>query len=184
MSAAASTPAPRTRSGAVLASLLLALGSVAGAHWYVVKGFVLAPALPEPWRTLGLALVPAAFAGVFVQLALERSLHLPWLRIVSWPFSLWIGVFWLGFVALLFTDAAFSLMGAASGANSLALARGRAIAAGALVLLAGGFALRSGLRLPRARRIEVALDNWPRALDGFRIAQLSDIHIGPILGRA
>ncbi len=180
-------PAPaeqsRVRSFATLAIVLAVLGSVASAHYYVVKGFVLDPALPEPWRTLGVAFVPLAFIGTFVQLALERSLRPPWLRILSWPFALWMGAFWLGFVALLFTDAAFTLMGAASSAAPLELSRGRAFAAGALVLLAGGVALRAGLRLPRVKRIEVALANWPSALDGFRIAQISDIHIGPILGR-
>ena len=180
----AMSPKARTSSSlAVLFVLILALGSVAAAHYYVVKGFVLDPALPEPWRSLGIALVPLAFVGVFAQLALERSLRPPWLRIVSWPFALWMGVFWLGFVALLFTDAAFTLMGAASSTTPLELSRGRAFAAGALVLVAGSVALRAGLRVPRVKRVEVALRSWPRALDGFRIAQISDIHIGPILGR-
>jgi predicted MPP superfamily phosphohydrolase len=189
MSAAATTPAPRTRPLALLAVFVLVLGCVGGAHYYVLSGFVLAPALPEPWRTLAIALVPLAFAGTFVQLALERSLGLPWLRIVSWPFALWMGVFWFGLVALLFTDLAFSLMGAASAAsaagpeNTIELARGRALAAGALVLFAGALGLRGGLRVPSARRVEVSLANWPRALNGLRIAQISDIHIGPILGR-
>jgi predicted MPP superfamily phosphohydrolase len=173
-----------TRSWLGLAVFTTALGSVAAAHYYVVKGFVLDPALPAPWGTLAAVLVPLAFVGMFLQLAVERSMRPPWLRIVSWPFALWMGAFWLGFVALLFTDVAFSLMGAASGAAPLELARGRALAAGALVLLAGGVALRSGLRLPRVKRTEVTLAGWPRALDGFRIAQISDIHIGPILGCA
>ncbi len=180
-----SAPAERSlaRTVAVLALVSVALGSVASAHYYVVKGFVLDPALPEPWRTLGIALVPLAFVGMFVQLALERSLGLPWLRIVSWPFALWMGAFWLGFVALLFTDVAFTLMGAASSAAPLDLSRGRALAAGALVLLAGAVAVRAGLQVPRVKRVEIVLADWPRSLEGFRIAQISDIHIGPILGR-
>jgi predicted MPP superfamily phosphohydrolase len=44
-------------------------------------------------------------------------------------------------------------------------------------------ALRNGLRLPAVRRVEIALARWPRALDGFRIVQISDVHIGPVLGR-
>lgn len=173
----------RARSLAGLAVVLTALGVVASAHYYVVKGFVLDPELPEPWRTLGAWLVPLAFFGTFAQLAAERSLRLPWLRIVSWPFALWMGAFWLGLVSLLFTDAAFALMGAASSAAPLDLSRGRALAAGALVLLAGGVALRSGMRVPAVKRVEIRLARWPRALDGFRIAQISDVHIGPILGR-
>jgi predicted MPP superfamily phosphohydrolase len=32
--------------------------------------------------------------------------------------------------------------------------------------------------------VEIALERWPESLDGFRIVQISDLHIGPILGRA
>jgi len=40
-----------------------------------------------------------------------------------------------------------------------------------------------GLAPPRQVRVELSLERWPRALDGFRIVQISDIHIGPLLGR-
>jgi predicted MPP superfamily phosphohydrolase len=33
------------------------------------------------------------------------------------------------------------------------------------------------------RRVEIPLARWPKALDGYRIVQISDVHIGPILGR-
>lgn len=36
-------------------------------------------------------------------------------------------------------------------------------------------------RLAAVRRISIPLDNLPEALDGFRIVQLSDIHIGPTI---
>jgi predicted MPP superfamily phosphohydrolase len=52
-----------------------------------------------------------------------------------------------------------------------------------LVLALAGVALRGGLRLPDVRRVEITLERWPEALDGFRIVQISDIHIGPLLGR-
>ena len=174
----------RSRSLVAFAAFLTALALVAAAHGYWAKGFVLDPAPPEPWRTLGAALVPFAFVGTFVALALERSLAPPLLRWVSWPFALWMGLFWLGFVALLFTDAAFVLMGAASNATALDLSRGRALAAAALTGLTALVALRAGLRLPRVRRTEIVLARWPSQLDGFRIAQISDVHIGPLLGRS
>jgi predicted MPP superfamily phosphohydrolase len=41
----------------------------------------------------------------------------------------------------------------------------------------------SSARGPLLTRIEMELPRWPRALDGFRIAQISDVHIGPILDR-
>ncbi|HEX5064909.1 MAG TPA: metallophosphoesterase, partial [Myxococcota bacterium] len=41
----------------------------------------------------------------------------------------------------------------------------------------------SALRPPRLARVRFEIENWPQALDGFRIAQISDVHFGPILGR-
>lgn len=40
------------------------------------------------------------------------------------------------------------------------------------------------LRGPRVKRITVPLAKLPRSAHGFRIAVVSDIHLGPILGRA
>jgi hypothetical protein len=74
-------------------------------------------------------------------------------------------------------------MGAASGLAPEALSRGRALGAGGLTLAAAGLALRSGLRVPAVRRVELRLARWPAALDGYRIVQISDLHLGPILGR-
>ena len=37
---------------------------------------------------------------------------------------------------------------------------------------------------PRIRSIEIELERWPRERDGFRIVQISDIHIGALRGRA
>jgi uncharacterized protein len=44
-------------------------------------------------------------------------------------------------------------------------------------------AMRRGLAPPELCRVEVPLARWPRALDGFRIVQLSDVHLGPLLDR-
>src|SRR6185436_14995529 len=38
-------------------------------------------------------------------------------------------------------------------------------------------------RCPRVKRVEIALENLPPELDGYRIVQWSDVHIGPTIGR-
>ena len=60
----------------------------------------------------------------------------------------------------------------------------RAVVVLARALLLGAAGMASALRPPRLRRVRFEIEGWPRALDGFRIVQLSDIHFGPILGRA
>ncbi|MFD8644890.1 metallophosphoesterase [Streptomyces zaomyceticus] len=47
-----------------------------------------------------------------------------------------------------------------------------------------GHGMYGVLRGPRVKRVTVPLAKVPRAAHGYRIAVVSDIHIGPILGRA
>ncbi|MGW6588885.1 metallophosphoesterase [Streptomyces globisporus] len=57
-------------------------------------------------------------------------------------------------------------------------------AAAAAGLATVGYGAYGVLRGPSVKRITVPLAKLPRAAHGFRIAVVSDIHIGPILGRA
>ncbi|WP_329197679.1 MULTISPECIES: metallophosphoesterase [unclassified Streptomyces] len=59
---------------------------------------------------------------------------------------------------------------------------GGAAAAAALATVGAG--TYGVLRGPRVKRVQVPLARLPRAAHGFRIAVVSDVHLGPILGRA
>jgi predicted MPP superfamily phosphohydrolase len=63
-----------------------------------------------------------------------------------------------------------------------------ALLSGGLVLL-GDFGL-SGLSFFNAtaaalkvKKVQIALEKWPAALQGYRIVQITDIHLGPTIGR-
>ncbi|WP_327704531.1 metallophosphoesterase [Streptomyces decoyicus] len=62
----------------------------------------------------------------------------------------------------------------------------RAVAAGASLAAtaAVGYGTATTLRGPTVKRVTVPLAKLPRAAHGFRIAVVSDIHLGPVLGRA
>lgn len=47
-----------------------------------------------------------------------------------------------------------------------------------------GYGAYGVLRGPRVKRVAVPLARLPRSAHGFRIAVVSDIHLGPVLGRA
>ncbi|MFJ7776718.1 metallophosphoesterase [Streptomyces yangpuensis] len=64
----------------------------------------------------------------------------------------------------------------------VARAVGGAAAAVAVGTVAGG--TYGVLRGPSVRRVQVPLAKLPRAAHGFRIAVVSDVHLGPVLGRA
>lgn len=179
-------PAATTRSGLRIFGATLGVGGVVAilalSHYYVAKRFFLDPAWAAPWGAAGAALVALGFLGFFALPVIERKLGPPWKQRLAFPTYVWMGVLWLGFAAWVFADAFGALLGLAGAAPIDAATR--SLAVGALVLAASAVALRSGLRIPSVRRQEVALPRWPAALDGFRIAQISDIHIGAVLDRS
>ena len=69
-------------------------------------------------------------------------------------------------------------------ARRLALARGAA----AVTMVAGGSAgavgVRGALQAPELVEVEVPVKGLPPALVGFRVAQISDLHVGPTIGRS
>ncbi|MEV0392807.1 metallophosphoesterase [Polymorphospora rubra] len=66
----------------------------------------------------------------------------------------------------------------------LLLARGAAIFAGLTATGLTGYGVSTALGPPRIDRVRIPLARLPRAMDGLRIATVSDIHLGPLLGRA
>ncbi|MFJ6163581.1 metallophosphoesterase [Micromonospora orduensis] len=66
----------------------------------------------------------------------------------------------------------------------LLLARGAAIFAGLTAAGVTGYGVRTALGPPRLDRVQIPLAKLPRAMDGLRIATVSDIHLGPLRGRA
>ncbi len=176
------------RSLAILLVAALAISILVGIHVYIARRLVIEPGLAEPWRSAALAAVALLGASLFLQPFARRRLGPVLARALAWPASLWMGFAWLLLCGLAASDlllwALANAARAASDAAEPAAAPGlRAAAVVAAALVAGAFAVRQALRPPEVRRVEIALERWPRALDGFRIAQISDLHIGPILGR-
>ncbi len=172
-----------------LSFLCVASTVLIGGHWYLAKRLVLDPDLRGAARLLGLAAIGFGFACLLLQPFAERLVRPPWNRLVGWPASIWMGVAFLFLVVLGAGDLLHFLAGgvAYAAGNDLlpfeAAARVQAAVSAAVVAVAGAIALVSALGPPRLERVEIRLPRWPRALDGFRIAQISDIHIGPLRDR-
>jgi predicted MPP superfamily phosphohydrolase len=66
----------------------------------------------------------------------------------------------------------------------LLLARGAAIFAGLTATGVVSYGVRTALGPPSLDRVRIPLAKLPRAMDGLRIALVSDIHLGPLAGRA
>lgn len=162
------------------------------AHWYVGKRLIV------PWRAseaqkrrarilLGVAffLAPAAmFAG-------RAFADAPFFGPLRWFAFLEMGAFFLLFLFLVVRDVAL-LLGV--GASRLVQAapdpeRRRFLenASNAGILgatgLLGGWGLAEAERLPEVVEVDVPIAGLHPDLDGYRIAQLSDIHVGPTIKR-
>ena len=177
----------RILGGAVAISVLL--GLLGGTHYYIARRLVLDAGLDEPLRSV-LLIALGLLAVVLVAGPLGgRALPKRWSRVLVWPGAVWMGFLWLFVVALAASDALLLLAaGVAEAAVGDAAAgevggAARAAAIAGFVGAVGVSALVAALRTPRVKRVDVRLARWPQALDGFRVVQISDVHIGSILGR-
>ena len=173
----------------ILLVLTLASAFLAGCHFYIARRLVLDPDLAQPWRGVALGALFLFASTLVLQPIGERWLRPARARLLAWPASLWMGFAFLLLLSLAVSDAVLWLAGGVAEAAQELPGAGpgagvRAAAVVGIALLAGIAGLRSGLAPPQLRRVEIELPRWPAARDGYRIVQISDIHIGPILGRA
>ncbi len=142
------------------------------------------------WRVAGLPWIAAHIGGRTVGIAFlllwasypaARILAARGLHGIAGPIellgSLWIGVLFLLFAALIAAEVAtlggWLFARAAPAIRSVATMAGLAMASVAAV---------QGLRAPVIREHEVPLPGLPAALDGTRLAVLTDTHLGTLIG--
>lgn len=165
-----------------LVFLSVAVTVFVGGHLYLAQRLVIDPALPAGLERALLLGMGVLATSIFAEPVAERLLPRAVSRWVAWPAALWMGVAFLLLVALLASEALVWLLGAAGG-GEVVLARGRVVAVLGVVAVATAVGLRSALSPPRTNRVEIPLARWPAARDGYRVVQISDVHIGPILDR-
>jgi len=165
---------------------------VGSLHVYLWWRLVRDTSMPHPWRRLVTRAIGALGVAVLGSFFLMRELPVTAQRVLLFPVYLWMGAVFYLFVMFLSADV---LRGAVrltrrNGAPANPDRRrflARVIGGGATASF-GGIAVigaRRALSLDelRTEKIEVALRRLPREMDGFRIVQISDLHLGPTLGR-
>jgi len=175
----------------LLVSVFLVLASAVflGGHFYIADRLVLDVGLAQPWRALALGLIAGGALCIAAEPVAARRFSRARARLVAWPASLWMGFAFLLIVVLGASDLVLWLTGgaaqAATGSGApAALAGPRAAIVLGFTAAVAAFAVRTALAGPELRRVELFPERWPRSLDGFRIVQVSDIHIGALTGRA
>jgi len=173
--------------------LAIALGVLSALSWlthrYVWARLVRDAGWPAPWgRVLTVAvftlaaLVPLAFIAVQ---ALPRAANAP----LAWIVYTWLGFALYLFLLTVLADGARLVAGLTGSLpqdpeRRLLLARAVAAAVGVGAALIGARGVVNVARGFVVRRVRVPLAKLPRSASGYSIVQLTDIHIGPTIGRA
>ena len=164
---------------------------VGGTHYYLWSRLIRAPELGAVWQRrgafifLGLALLTAL--GMTASRFLPRQIA----SIISWVAYGWMGISVLFLFLLLGTElvrVAIHGYNAVSSAPAdpdrrLAISRGIAGIVAVVGLGAAGTGTVSALGQVALRNVKVPLRRLSPSMSGFRIAQLTDLHIGPTLGK-
>jgi predicted MPP superfamily phosphohydrolase len=176
----------------IAVALLIASTILGGTHYYLWTRLVRDPELPAPWRTIGTIGIALLGVLILVGLALRRAprgLSSP----IAWFVYTWLGLMFFLFFLFVMVDAARAVANIVSRLASsppqnperrVLLARwlGALVGLGALAL--GGVGLTNVLRAVAVRRVKVELAKLPLSASGYRIAQITDVHVGPTIGRA
>jgi len=175
----------RVVTGIVFFSLMMAL--TGGLHVWMWARLVRDTRLPSPWgRVLTVAII-ALGLSMPLSFLVFRVLGRRTLSIIAWPAYVWMGMLLFLFLGLVASEVIrlFAALGGKVGdpARRLFLSRllGGGVAAAATGM--GVLAATEGLRQPRLKEVTVELPRLPPELDGTTIVQLTDVHVGPTIGR-
>jgi predicted MPP superfamily phosphohydrolase len=176
-----------------LASFLIFLGVaitlIGGMHYYVWARLVRDPHLPQAWgRPLTAAIIALGLALPLTLIA-SRFFAGAAIRPAIWFGFAWMGIGFLLVAFLGIADAgrllafiARKLTGSEpDAARRVFLARGLAAGVGGVVAGLSAFGFRSALGPVEIKELTVKLRGLPQALSGFKLVQISDLHIGPLL---
>jgi predicted MPP superfamily phosphohydrolase len=177
---------------AMVPFLLVIVSIVAGVHYYLYARLVKAAALsPSLARAGAIAFVLLALL-IPIGMVLSRTLPRPASTAISVVTYSWFGVVILLFFLTLGSEVlrlgwgALSLGGLLPDDPERRLFFQRVLAGG--VAISGAALAGYGVAVARGKvgvkKVGVALKKFPKELDGFKLVQISDVHIGPTIGRS
>jgi uncharacterized protein len=172
--------------------LAVALSLVGGMHYYIWARLVRDPHLPLGWtRALTVSVIALGVAMPATLLA-SRLLHTSAVRPAIWVAFVWMGVGFLLVAFLGIADlgrlVAFAIARVRGPTDPdperrLLLARTLAAGVGGVVAGLSAAGVHSALDGLQIKDLEVKLRGLPPELAGFRLVQISDVHVGPLLRR-
>ncbi|MBC7573988.1 MAG: metallophosphoesterase [Herminiimonas sp.] len=161
-------------------SILFVFALLAALHVYI--GWRILPDLPVPMlvRWLGIACLLASLVLMPAGLMSRAIKRQPLADRLAWAGLLAMGLFSSLFLLTAARDVLL-LIARTTGLSGNGLITWSAAGVPALALLATLLGLFNARRVARVVNVEVPIAGLPTALEGFTIAQISDIHVGPTI---
>jgi predicted MPP superfamily phosphohydrolase len=163
-----------------------------GLHYYLWARLVRDTHLPAPWSTVATYAIGSMAAlllgGMLVMRALPRSVASP----ILWVAFTWLGLAFFFVVLFASVDAArgvvavvraFTTDGTVDPNRRVFLGRTLGATVGALGFVLGGVSVSNVVRAVAVKRVTVPIARLSETISGYRIVQLSDIHVGPTIGK-
>lgn len=175
----------------LLVFLAVATALLSGIHYYLWLRLVRDVGWPGGTKRVLTGLVWVLALSVPLAIVSGRALSPDLSQWLVRPAYVWLGAMFLLLVGVAGLDVLrglSSLVGLVAAqpvdpARRQTLARLVGLGAAAFGLGATGWSLREAAQV-LVKRVEVPLRRLPVALDGMTIVQLSDVHVGPMIGRA
>lgn len=162
-------------------SFVLTLTSMlVGLHWYLGLRLIAHAHWGEPWSSLAWSVLWGFLAAVFAGFIGGRIFPRPVAKVAQWVGFGWMGAFGLLLVATALSDALLYLGSLGTDVTAWHSWRAPLVLSTVAPALAWGFWIA---RRPIVKRVSVAIEGLDASLDGFRLVQISDVHIGETLGR-
>lgn len=164
---------------------LVATSLMAAIHYFLWIRLGRDPAWPAPWPdVLRYSLLTIAVLlpmGMMFGRVLPAAISDP----LAWPIFVWLGVM---FYLLLGTLAAEPIRWLLRSApvdeeRRQLFARSVALLVGCGASVAVAIGAKNALSALHVKEVTVKLDKLPQSLDGLKLVQVSDIHVGPTIGR-
>ena len=165
--------------------LMFALSLLGGLHYYI--GSRLTAGLSGGWAVAGWSLVALLFLSIPLGFIASRLLSGALGKAVYWVAHLWLGAFGPVLSAVALTDLIRLAATAVHAPDAAHLSLWGGVQAGAILALvvpAIAWGYRTARGKAKVEKVRVPIANLGKAMDGLRIVQISDVHIGETLDGA
>ena len=165
---------------------------VTSVHYYLWARMIKDTAMSSPFRNIGTYSLIIFAVSFPIALAVSRLVSFRYSYVLLWISYLWLGIMMLLFFSFLFTDLVKILFYISSKFSNTIdemtnperrkfISRSIASGISVMVFAATGLGVKKYYEAVVVKKIKILLTGLPEVFQGFKIVQISDLHIGQMM---